>query len=131
MIPTWHFPIDWIPIDLAAKSIVELALSARGSGVDNVVSPKTVGWKLLAQELKKRFWEEYRIVSMEEWLVALRERGGEDTMLDAAKMVQEMVKIPGDIEFVMETAVQESGTLRRIRAIDEGLVRMWLDQWCF
>lgn len=132
VIPTCHFPITWVPIDLAAKGIVELTLSATGSEVYNVVNPKVVEWKMLAEEMKKRFGEEYRIVSLEEWLATVRERGGEDTMLDAAaKMMEEMVKVPGDLKFVTERAVRGSETLRGMKAIDADLVRMWLDQWGF
>lgn len=117
---------------MAAKGIVELTLSATGSEVYNVVNPKVVEWKMLAEEMKKRFGEEYRIVSLEEWLATVRERGGEDTMLDAAaKMMEEMVKVPGDLKFVTERAVRGSETLRGMKAIDADLVRMWLDQWGF
>lgn len=132
VIPTCHFPINWVPIDLAAKAIVELTLSATGSEVYNVVNPKVVEWRMLAEEMKKRFGDEYRIVSLQEWLATVRERGGEDTMLDAAtKMMEEMVKVPTDIEFVTERAVRSSEMLRGMGAIDADLVRMWLDQWGF
>lgn len=111
---------------------MELTLSATGSEVYDVVNPKVVEWRILTEEMKKRFGEEYRTVSLDEYLAILRERVGEDTMLDAAaKMMQEMVKVPTDIEFWTERAVRGSETFRGMRAIGANLVSMWLDHWGF
>ncbi|ROV87571.1 hypothetical protein VMCG_10604 [Cytospora schulzeri] len=89
LIPADIPPIDWLPVDLAARAIIELALI--GSNVDsvsenqsplrvfNVVNPTLSDWSLFARALQSRLDRNLgegeiccRLLPLTEWVDALR-----------------------------------------------------------
>ncbi|KAK2603619.1 hypothetical protein QQS21_004200 [Conoideocrella luteorostrata] len=136
MIPMSHFPINWVPIDLASLVIAELVLSPSRKTFDvyNIVNPQEVSWSLLAEVLKKRFGSNNNVIPWEKWAVEARKMTSlmEDPMLEPAlKLVDEMVKVPSEISFSTEKAIAASPTMATMKAIDENLLCSWLEQWGF
>lgn len=150
-------PIDWVPVDLAARAIVELALV--GDGVDtacesshqplrvfNIVNPNLSPWSIFADALQKRLTEPgdadcCRQTSLTEWVDALV-RTDTDTMSEAD--AKSSVKILPFFQHLAETAargvmlqpkfdtteaMRNSKTMAEMGGIGSELIDQWLRQW--
>ncbi|ROW14767.1 hypothetical protein VPNG_03833 [Cytospora leucostoma] len=156
LIPSDIPPIDWTPVDLTSRAIVELALV--GGGVDasdadqhplkifNVVNPILTEWSVFAEALQKRLEKgegekSCRQLSLREWVDALV-RTDPATMSEAE--ARSSTKILPFFQHLAETAskgyllqpkfdtteaTRNSVTMREMARIDEKLINGWLQQW--
>ncbi|CAG8829427.1 26317_t:CDS:2, partial [Dentiscutata erythropus] len=68
--------VDWIPLDIASQSIVDISLSAPFAKdsdyvrVNHIVNPEQVTWKEFLESLRQTGID-FKIVSNKEWLNTL------------------------------------------------------------
>lgn len=130
-------PLDWLPVDIAAKSFLDIAnpVEAEGKGlpVYHVLNPHTdPTWRQMLQWLKNK--EEFDIVTPGEWVRRLEQAEGSEH--SAMKLLGlwkeayggEWVEEKGKERpvFGMQETKKRVGVLRDVRPLDEGYVeRMW------
>lgn len=141
--------IDWVPINLAAKSLFEIAESrvaqiAKGKGpqtaITHIVNPSITSWTSLAPSIKDALDQAtgatHRVMPFKSWLEALS---------TVPKTVEEAEKKPGIklLDFyqglmsnagglpLLETkeTAKLSGTIKSMESIDGSLVTKWIRQW--
>ncbi|KAF7192480.1 Non-canonical non-ribosomal peptide synthetase FUB8 [Pseudocercospora fuligena] len=136
--------VDWVPMDLAAKSVVELA-AARSKqseklAITHLVNPRTVSWSSLVPTVKTSLEQErgeaVKVVSFKEWLQALS---------SSPRTPEEIEKKPGlkIIDFYEALQTEGSGlppmstsqtqklskTVAQMKPIDSTLMAKWLKEW--
>jgi thioester reductase-like protein len=139
--------VDWIPVDLLARGIVELALNetySRDSGatVYHAVNPHRTTWKKLLPTVSKSLdsAQEVKIVSLDEWTKMLSDSNAGDN--DAEE--NPAVKILGFFEslsfdkggsesMLLDTkkTVGVSKTLENLEAVNGDWMEKWMQQWKF
>lgn len=162
LVPTDIPPIDWVPVDLAAKAIFELSFAggehdevngANGATnpslivdkqaprVFNLVNPKLSQWERFADALQLRLGEGARRVPLTEWVSTLvRTDPGTMSKAEASSSTkilpffQHLAEtVAGGIQlqpkFETDKAVAASTTMAEMKAVDEELINLWLEQW--
>ncbi|TGJ87546.1 hypothetical protein E0Z10_g1201 [Xylaria hypoxylon] len=157
LIPDNIPPIDWVPVDLASRAIVELALA--GCDIEdicnerpplkvfNVVNPKLSQWSAFVGAMQRRLTVDGAEtrgcvqVPLSEWVDALI-RADPSTMPDA--VARSSTKILPFFQLLVETAargialhpkfdtrnaVESSETMQGMGKVDEELIYRWLEQW--
>ncbi|KAI2629000.1 hypothetical protein GGS21DRAFT_526933 [Xylaria nigripes] len=150
-------PIDWVPVDLAGRAIVELSLTGFDKEdvyykqpplkVFNVVNPKLSQWSAFINAMHRRLSVDgaeisnFRQVPLSEWLEVLI-RTDPSTMPDA--VAKSSTKIIPFFQLLVETAargvalhpkfdtkcaVESSKTMQGMMNVDEELICRWLEQW--
>ncbi|KAH3916116.1 hypothetical protein HBI56_037760 [Parastagonospora nodorum] len=129
-------PLDWLPVDVAARAFLEITSPAQGSGdmpVYHVLNPHVEPtWRQLLQWLKKE--EDFDIVTPGEWVKRLEQAEGIEH--SAMKLLGlwkeayggEWVEERGKERpvFGMQETKKGVEVLRDVRPLDEGYVeRMW------
>lgn len=141
--------VDWVPIDLAARSVVEIAESraaqighANGPhiAVNHVVNPSTTSWTSLVPSVQGALDQTTgaapRVVPFNSWL---------EELAATPKTAEEAEKKPGIklLDFYQGLTSQAGGlplletketaklseTIRGMEAIDGALVTKWIRQW--
>ncbi|KAK7744112.1 putative NRPS-like protein biosynthetic cluster [Cytospora paraplurivora] len=154
LIPSDLPPIDWVPLDLASRAIVELALvggdmdemsdDQRLLRVFNVVNPNLTEWSVFVAALQRRLDKgegRYQQLSFAEWVDALV-RTDPGTLSEAEASLS--TRILPYFQHLAETAARgvvlqpkfkttesarSSRTIRELKRIDEKLIDGWLQQW--
>ncbi|KAF7540165.1 hypothetical protein G7054_g1534 [Neopestalotiopsis clavispora] len=147
--------VDWIPVDVLGRVIVELALPAqkdevtpssksRGSLVYHVANPRLTTWA----ELLRTVVEQYRgtlgnaveVVPLPEWVEALRKSNSEMETADRAHVPATKIleffeglvnRLSDPILLDVKGAVAFSPTLAQLGQIDDTLMKNWMNQWSF
>lgn len=141
--------IDWVPIDLAAKSVVEISQTRTNqvwektgpkTSVSHVVNPSTVSWKSLLpsikQALEKQTGVAQRTVPYKEWLEELsatprtteaaEERPGIKLLDFYESLVPEGGGLP---RLATDQTAKLSQAIATMGAIDAALMIKWIEQW--
>lgn len=156
MIPTDLPPIDWMPVDVMARVICELALPQgedKTSGsleevaesigslrVFNVVNPHLAEWATFVGALHRRVGKTAQLVTMREWVDYLMRASPESMSREEAlclkttpffQHLDEMARRGVPLQPKLETsgAVAASRAMAEMRAIDEALMDLWCQQW--
>ncbi len=138
--------IDWMPVDLLAKALVELSLdrqerSLNGAEAFNVLNPTTTLWDdivpSILDSVQKHTNQRMRVVTLESWLKKLH-KISDDISGDSVDMVRKypaiklldfyedsMVNSTREVSWQMDRALSKSQTLKDMRAVNDA----WLDQW--
>ncbi|KAF2832024.1 acetyl-CoA synthetase-like protein [Ophiobolus disseminans] len=129
-------PLDWLPVDVAAKAFLEIADPGNAEAKDDmpvyhVLNPHQEPiWRQMLQWLRKK--EEFEIVEPKEWVRRLEECEGSEH--SAMKLLGLWKEAYGDIDgeakprplFSMEETKKKIDALRDVQPLDEGYVdRMW------
>ncbi|MCJ1382583.1 hypothetical protein MMC17_005696 [Xylographa soralifera] len=136
--------VDWVPIDLLAQIVAELALRPRtpraGTEVYHALNPRATTWARLLPAVRSCLGPEVQVVSFADWLGALRASARAERQ-EREWEVNPALKLLGFFEMlgqehappVFETDVTEglSATMRGLQAIQEGEMRLWMRQWGF
>jgi len=134
--------IDWIPVDLLATGLVELALLPReeSAKVYHAVNPQSCTWKSLLPSICNLLGvKDVRIVPLGEWVAALRKSAPETFKKQdfeenpAIKLLDFFEGLPG-MEMPKLSTVEtqkRSKVLREIKAVDPEDMRRWMRQWGF
>jgi dTDP-4-dehydrorhamnose reductase len=137
--------VDWIPVDILAQSIVELATlkpenPASGAQVFHAVNPHRTSWSDLLPIVYKSLSQARTIdiVSLQDWIDSLRESASkiEDIAVNPAvkllgfyedlqKKKEEMVQLETTVTVGM------SPTMARLQPVVSGWMENWLRQWAF
>lgn len=143
--------IDWVPVDVLGRVVVDLALSAPtgkkkiGAAVYHVANPRRTSWQEVLETVEHELGAQGNVVGLEtvplgQWVEALRKS---NSNMDAAGMAQlPAAKILGFFEgladrltapVLLDTteAVAASPTLAGLGPIDKTLVENWMRQWSF
>ncbi|KAI0389463.1 hypothetical protein F5Y17DRAFT_462718 [Xylariaceae sp. FL0594] len=149
LIPSDIPPIDWVPVDLAGRAIVDLtfAESDRGQTTDdlrvfNVVNPKLSDWSVFVTAMQHKVGDvTYRQLPLTEWVDALVRtdptRMPESEARSATKILPFFQLLAETAargvalhpKFVTANAVRDSRTMATMKGIDEELISRWLEQW--
>jgi thioester reductase-like protein len=131
-------PLDWLPVDIAAKAFLEIAGKGEAGGSDDmpvyhVLNPhQEPTWHQMLQWLKKK--EAFEIVDPKEWIKRLEGcEGSEHSAMKLLGLWKEAYgNGGGDGEakqrqvFSMEHTKKRIAALRDVRPLDEEYVdRMW------
>jgi thioester reductase-like protein len=136
--------VDWVPLDLAAKTVVEVAAARAESsdklGVAHLINPRTVSWSELVpavrESLQKQTQSEVKIVPFNTWIEKLKA---------VPPTKEEVEKVPGVklVDFYEGLAQEGAGlprlatektatmsrTLAGMRAVDREMMDSWMRQW--
>lgn len=148
-------PIDWVPVNLAARAIVELASAEcfdvemkRASSdqvshklqIFNVVNPTLSEWSTFAKALQRRLTADggsCRQTHLSEWVdIVVQADMGTELGTSSNKIIpffQYLAETASrgivlQPKFDTSTAVRTSKTMREMRKVDEGLIDQWLGQ---
>jgi thioester reductase-like protein len=133
--------VDWVPIDWAAKSVWEVATAKNtmGATVAHVVNPKKISWSALVPTIRSTVGreEKMKIVSYEEWIGELRKvslDNEEVERMPAVKLLEFYEGLSSKESKMPTLATVEtekmSDTMREMTAVDDGMVRKWVEMWC-
>ena len=68
-LPSWLPGVDWIPVDMLAAILIDLALFMAETGktcIFNVVNPDPTTWESLSSTILRRLGSEVRAVELSE-----------------------------------------------------------------
>ncbi|RYP00943.1 hypothetical protein DL764_006344 [Monosporascus ibericus] len=137
--------VDWIPVDILAQCILELATNptyepGAGAAVCHTVNPKHAAWADLLPAIIRclNLGKVFEMVSLEEWVDALRESASKTEDVDknpAIKILDFYSKLinksANPILLDTKKAASLSKTLVRLGPIQEAWIENWMRQWAF
>ena len=150
--------IDWIPVDLTAKILIELAFAdsdenggendeldyplhtAAGMRTFHVVNTKVCHWQDLLPAVRDHLGGAVRVVPFRDWVAALDREAcdGADDINPGAKLVDFfrglLRSMDAGREYTrLDTRMTErhTKTLRELGPVTEEWMRIWLKQWDF
>lgn len=141
--------VDWVPTDLAARSVVEISEArslatqenqGQRSAVTHLVNPRTVSWSELvpsiAQSLSQETGKQVQAVPFRQWL---------DQLAQSPRTTEEAEKKPGIklLDFYEGLAAEQGGlprlatektamlskTVKSMEAVDASLMGKWVEEW--
>lgn len=139
--------VDWIPVDVLAAIILDLALDpatsqtsadADGAQVFNLVNPRRVPFRQLVPAIASHLGKGMRVVSFENWLAELRKLDPNDKptleKYPALKILEffeslKLQKSQQGVVFETDNTVKASEHMRRLTPIKEEMIEIWLKQW--
>jgi thioester reductase-like protein/acyl-coenzyme A synthetase/AMP-(fatty) acid ligase/aryl carrier-like protein len=143
--------IRWIPIDTAAKILLEIHDNGRAQGSNNtfhVLHPEPTPWSHLLPTVKKvlnraaaeRGRSPIQVISYHEWVSRLEARFGVGTISAETLAANPAMKLlpffksllfeEGDIgTFELSRTVAASSTLRKLRPMDMDCLEAWIEDW--
>jgi dTDP-4-dehydrorhamnose reductase len=142
--------VDWIPVDLLADILVQLATDGSSSAtahtlpVYHAVNPKAVDWASLVPTVARHLGPSVKVVSWAEWMDALRNSRGSamtavslkqnpalklfdffDSVATAAEKGEEWPS------FETKETLKKSPRMAKVKAVSEEWMELWLKQWKF
>lgn len=146
LVPTDLPPIDWVPVDVASKALVELSIASTitegpAFQVFNIVNPRLADWSLFSTAIEQKLGQGVNRVTLTQWVQALVDTDP-DTMSQAEAAAS--TKILPFFQHLAETAAggitlqpkfstskaeRTSETMATMSAISEDLIQLWLEQW--
>lgn len=138
-LPVLDEDLTWLPVDVAAKAVVDIV--GRDRGLEHVECPvfhitnneRETSWRDMLSWLRKEL--DFKEVGLEEWLKKLETLDGHPAK-NLAWLWRKGIKPAEDkqtvekLTFGTEKAKKASEAMRRVRAVDEALVRKiwrWLN----
>ncbi|KAF4310078.1 putative nrps-like enzyme [Botryosphaeria dothidea] len=139
--------VDWVPMDAAARTVVECAFKRLTTQQDrlldvfHVVNPRVVSWHTLVPVIKEFYGKQgvqLEAVEFQEWMKALRAVPLTKEEIEAKPGVKlidfyEGLKTEGGALPPMSTShtVESSECLRDLKEVDAALFENWCKQWGF
>ncbi|KAE8423840.1 hypothetical protein BDV36DRAFT_303219 [Aspergillus pseudocaelatus] len=137
-------PVDWIPIDIMAKIVVDITQSRRTTeditrtAAFHLVNPRTSNWESLIPAIRKYYNAD--VVDMHDWMAALEAFSNptDDDLQDkpALKIIdfyRGLASNHGTFTSTMETAKTQTASkaMRDLGPIDGAIMENWIKQWRF
>jgi thioester reductase-like protein len=140
-------PIDWIPVDMAGEAVSQITLNDASRdqetlGIYNVVNRQLTPWSKFASIIRCRIGKVSEMVGLSEWVKRVTQAAeakqlSADTTQLAVQLLpwfEEMIKPSKDtqsanVTFDTGKAQGASDRMRQLKAVDEGLMNLWMDQW--
>ena len=128
--------MSWLPVDYAAKSIVELVdlPTPADCPVYHVLNPRRVPWSTVLDALHAARVE-FKPLPRHDWLKALRASDRDERRNPSRKLLAFYEgKYGADEErtrarLCVKKTVEASRWLREVPVIGEGLVAKWVESW--
>jgi len=138
--------VDWIPVDILAKALVELGTAhdnepPAGAEVFNVLGPRPTSWQevlpSIVKSIEQHAQQVITIVSLSSWLQLLRKTADEPSdhtaniahTHPAIKLLEfyedRMLRSTKAIDWDMKRAMSKSESLRETPAVGA----VWIDRW--
>ncbi len=144
--------IDWIPVDILADILVELACIndpvadvAKGGSdalqVYHAINPQDVDWATLLPTVIRHLGSSSKVVSWDQWVDTLRESQKNATLADlkqnpGLKLLDffESLKVASSetslgLVLDVELSTEKSRTLATLEPVNQEWVELWLKQW--
>lgn len=137
--------IDWVPIDLVPKVLMELIYHDIRDNVEtsepfrvyHLRNPQRTSWALLLPAICSKLGPETKVVSYSKWLAMLRssiEAGSDVTKYPAAKLLAWLVSLdmnPSARLPVLDIrkATTVSSTLDSMEAVSGVMMEKWMESW--
>ena len=142
--------VDWIPVDILADIIVELAgigestKEAKAQStvqVYHAVNPNDVTWKALLPAVTSQLESSTRIVTWDEWVNTLRESQANASLTDlkhnpGLKLLEyfeslrvDKSQVARELVLDVELSAAKSKTLASLEPINAEWFHLWLRQW--
>ena len=144
-----HDAVDWVPVDIAAQSVIELTLSRLESDLSkdqlfdcfNIVNPQPAQWNDLVNTISGFYHDRgcaMEVVEYHDWLASLKQIDPVFENVDrypGVKLVEffeDMGRVGNRrVQLATDRAVLRSGSLANVRPLDGRLVGKWLESWAF
>ena len=145
-----HGTVDWVPVDIAAQAVLELALSRPSHkqgevACFNLVNPRPVPWSDLVSAVREFYVSSGRVmetVDMEDWVRHLQEvgaskEGSEDVEQYPALRLLDFFQGLANGEqgvqcsFGTGLSVKRSAAMAELAPVDGGLMKKWCEGWEF
>ncbi|KAL8829920.1 MAG: hypothetical protein Q9170_005963 [Blastenia crenularia] len=133
--------IAWIPVDLAAKALIELGLSSNSNQIHktyNLTNPHSSSWSSLVPLVRSRLSEkthhDIKVVDFGTWVEALRDSAEKTEDVDSnpgLKLLDFYEGIKAGAATTLETRETEkvSEVVRSLKGVGEEWMGKWLEQW--
>jgi hypothetical protein len=136
--------IDWIPVDILSKIIVELAMPSNSATSEaqffHTVNPHITTWDNLLPAIEARLnattGKKVDNVPWSQWVDAIRKaarnHGIDEDILPGIKLLDFYEAVDnGKVPVVFETVKTQkaSSELRRLTAVDKDAMVLWMKQW--
>lgn len=146
-----HDAVDWVPVDVAAKSVIDLTVGrfendpAEDHSFDrfNIVNPQTVQWNDLVEAVSEFYHKQgclLEVVEYGDWLNALRQIDLSSEQVDRypglklTEFYEDMGRVENrKVQLATNRSVQvvSSSSLAKLQPINSQLVEKWLKGWAF
>lgn len=142
--------VDWIPVDILGRIIVELAIGQHGAAkerppgagalVYHTINPKQISWANLVETVSNGLSDggsKVETVPLHVWLEDLRRSAFEEkqkiTMNPAIKLLDYYEGLTSGDKVSLDTkkTVRASPTLNGLGPVNEVWMKNWLKQWSF
>jgi thioester reductase-like protein len=142
--------IDWIPVDILSRIIVDLAESTGSANPDiippvyHTVNPFRTTWKELLPTVHASLGKHLKVIPLDKWIRALEESAADmndDPTLTAkipavkimpwVRRLQLPVGSPPPTQLETERAEAASETMRQLVPVTEEWMETWMHQWTF
>ena len=137
-----HIPdADWVPVDIIAKIILDIAHFAVDTGhtwTYNIVNPKPTAWKSLIGSVLGRLGPQVEVVELSSWVRRLeqvsQQRSQDIDSQPAAKILDfyrdmERGKVGIGLSFDTAHGSKASQTMASMEPVSVKWMETWLDQW--
>ncbi|KAI7657936.1 acetyl-CoA synthetase-like protein [Hortaea werneckii] len=139
--------VDWVPMDLAGKTVRDLALSEHSSSTTNeelvrvahIVNPSTTTWPKLVPAIRESLQEQtgkaIRTVSFGAWLDELKKTEPSPTEIEQkpalklADFYEGLLGHQGMPRLATERTSKISQTVARMQPVSDEMMRKWTQQW--
>ncbi|EGO25232.1 putative aminoadipate reductase [Serpula lacrymans var. lacrymans S7.9] len=140
VLPDLEENVSWLPVDYAAKTIVELvnlppsSLPVGEPPVWHVLHPKLVPWASVLESLR-RTGLTFKVLPRRKWLDALQESSTDEVLNPSRKLLQFYQNKYGPevlpVRYPLVTAQTQAGSesLRNAPIADDALVAKWVTAW--
>ncbi|KAE8403342.1 hypothetical protein BDV37DRAFT_294628 [Aspergillus pseudonomiae] len=137
-------PVDWIPIDIMAKIVVDITQSRRATedvtrtAAFHLVNPHAASWESLIPAIQKYYTAE--VVDMNDWMAALEgfsnPTDGDLQDMPALKIIDFYRGLAGNhgtFTSMMENVKTQAASkaMRDLGPIDGAIMENWIKQWQF
>ena len=128
--------VDWIPVNYAAASVVDLAMSTNTSivppaeRVHHILNPNSIDWSQLLEYLKLSGLQ-FRVIPIEDWLHILLANSKNPAYVLSGffeKMFGNGKKLDFS-KYKMEKTMRRTNLFEQCRAVDQELVQRYLNWW--
>lgn len=145
----YHGTIDWVPVDIAAQSMIELTLSRLEDDLDkdrlfdcfNIVNSQTVDWKYLVTLISQFYHKQgcaMEVVKDADWLSALKQIEPVSGHIDKypgiklTEFYEDMNRAENrKARLSTDWSVLKSKSLANLQPVNGQLVEKWLHGWAF
>ena len=142
LVPNELPEVNWVPVDIVARVIVEVLHSAPPDSIEvmNIVNPYPVEWKSLVPAVQGWFENEnIQAVPLRDWIKAVQSVDLNDARqvdaAPAAKILDFFVAIAesdqAQASYMTRVGMEKSKSMAQLKAVSPEWMRTWLEQWSF